>query len=86
MEVVHYGETGKATYTFTFQKHLIDAIKLEYRYDFPIYVNANVKPKLEKSTILKSEEGRRTLPADFEEYKTHFRKSALAKCGRKVRP
>ena len=86
IEVVHYGETGKTSYTFTFQQHLIDAIKLEFEYSAPIYENPDFKTKLARTTILRSKLGRQTLPRDFEDYKARFRKSALAKCGSGIRP
>ena len=86
IKVVHYGEMGKTTYEFFFQRHLIDAIKLEFEYSAPIYEDPNFKSKLAKTTTLRSKLGRQTLRPDFEEYKALFQTNALAKCGSGARP
>ena len=80
IEATHYGETGKAIYTFTFGTKLYSALLKDYSYNQSIYNDPNVKIVRTETMSLQSREGRRFLPERFNEYKTFFSARDLAKC------
>ena len=83
IEAVHYGETGKATLLFEFGATLFAAERSQYRYGAPIYVDPNVKVRLDSRLTLKSREGRKKLGANFLEYKSYFPTGEIARCARR---
>lgn len=84
IKVVHYGESGKATYDFTFGRALYSAEKMEYDYNSPISVNSNAKAVLRRTVTLTSQDGKKTLPAEFKTYKSFFDGGKLAQCSGKL--
>ena len=80
IEAIHYGEGGKTTYTFTFGSKLYTAEVKEYDYDHPIYMDPDVQIVRSRITNLQSGDGRRDLPKRFNEYKSFFSGSEIARC------
>jgi len=80
IEAIHLGETGKMIQVFDFGSKLYAAEQREYRYKAPLSVDSKAEPILAKKITLTSEEGKQSLPKDFETYKALFDPSQLAKC------
>lgn len=80
IEVIHYGETGKAIYVFDFAAKLFGSERREYHYSASIYDGSNYEAILTERTTLASRNGRKTLPNDFVESKAFFDARQLAKC------
>ncbi len=76
IEAIHLGETGKMIQVFDFGSKLYAAEQREYRYK----ADAKAEPILAKKITLTSEEGKTSLPKDFETYKAMFDPAQLAKC------
>ncbi|MFP3598163.1 hypothetical protein [Chryseobacterium sp. SIMBA_029] len=68
-----FGETGKSTYKFVFNKFLKKGECTTYRYAEPIFVNSNPKIKLEKKeNLLSSKESSNRLTNIFNSYRMVF--------------
>lgn len=80
MDVIHYGESGRAGYVFIFGSRLQSATRTEYRYNLPYYMTGGGKVASTHSITLKSAAGRKQLEADFAEYKAKFDPRKLAQC------
>lgn len=80
IEAVHYGEMGKAVYSFNFGGTLLYAALREYRYSEPLMMGPKAKMTLAREVTLQSDEGAATLPTEFETYKTYFDAAVLKQC------
>ena len=80
IEVIHFGETGKAIYVFDFAAKLFGAERREYHYSGSIYRDSNVEAILTERTTLASRKGRTMLTKEFEEKKSFFDARQLANC------
>ena len=83
IKAIHFGETGKTTYDFTFGSRLFSAERREYDYDKPIYADPNVNVSSIRTESLKTKAGSLTLPAAFKEYRSFFDARQLARCFRR---
>ena len=70
LAAVYYGETGKAAYKFIFNKKLIEAERIDYTYEVPIYADSKTKIRsIRKETLKTSKEARDRLTEAFAEHK-----------------
>jgi len=83
IQVIHYGETGKATYAFAFNPRLFSAVMRDYDYSQPIHAEGEIKVTLARSETLRTKNGSATLRAAFKEYRSFFDPRQLAKCSRR---
>jgi hypothetical protein len=80
IEAIHYGETGKAIYGFAFNPRLFSAVRREYDYEQPIYIDPGARQTLTSTETLETKEGSATLPAAFREYRSFFDARNLSRC------
>ena len=80
IEAIHYGHGGKAIYGFAFKPRLFSAVRREYRYQQPIYIDPGAKQTLTSTETLKTKGGSATLPAAFKEYRSFFEVRKLESC------
>ena len=83
IEAIHYGETGKAIYGFAFNPRLFSAVRREYQYEQPIYIDPGAKQTLTSTETLKTKEGSTTLPVAFREYRSFFEARNMSRCLRR---
>jgi hypothetical protein len=82
IEVVHYGEMGRTTYRFIFDRELRYAALREYSYAEHVAVSSRMKMTLRREVLLSSQEGLRELPATYAEYRGFFDSRKLVLCNR----
>ena len=85
IEVVHYGEMGRTTYRFIFDRELRYAALREYSYAEHVASLSPMKMTLRREVLLASPEGRRELPASYAENRAFFDSRKLALCNRPAR-
>jgi hypothetical protein len=85
IEVVHYGEMGRTTYRFMFDRALRYAARREYSYAEHFAASSRSKMTLRREVLLSSQEGARELPIAYVEYRGFFDPRKLALCNRTAR-
>lgn len=85
IEVVHYGEMGRITYRFIFDRALRYAALREYSYAEHVATSSRMKMTLRREVLLASPEGSRELLGSYAEYRGFFDPRKLAQCNRTAR-
>ena len=85
IEVVHYGEMGRITYRFIFDRALRFAARREYSYAEHVAVSSRMKMTLRREVLLASPEGSRELTTAYVESRAFFDSRKLAQCNRTAR-
>jgi hypothetical protein len=66
LTVIYYGETGKGEYKFVFNKKLIEAERIDYIYEVPIYIDSKTKIRsTQKKTLETSKDSKDMLTEEF---------------------
>jgi hypothetical protein len=80
MDVMIYGEHGRAGFVFMFGSRLLAATRTEYRYNLPYYMKNGGRVASTHSVTLRSTEGRKQLQAAFRDFKPLFDPRNIAQC------
>jgi hypothetical protein len=80
MDVMLWGESGRAGWTFMFGSRLVSATSTEYRYNRPYYMKGGGRVGSTHSITLASAKDRKQLQADFADFKAKFDPRKLAQC------
>jgi hypothetical protein len=80
IDVMIYGEHGRAGFVFMFDSRLLAATRTEYRYNLPYYMKNGGRIASTHSVTLRSAEGRKQLQAAFRDFKPLFDPRKIAQC------